>query len=298
LNGTTWIIANPAAGRGSTQNALSRIREEFSSRGIARFEITTSPGDEERLTTRAIAAGARAVVAVGGDGTCARIANAILKSGKPCSLGVMPTGTGNDFAKTLGVVECSVSAIADLVQNSPSTSVDVGKVDEHYFVNSCGFGFDASVLEATQHVRLLKGDAVYIYSALAQLFAYRGIGISVDADAKAKKLLMLTVSNGRYLGGAFRIAPHASVTDGELDVGFFGDTSLIGRVRIFAGAFRGTHRGLPSVESRRVKNMTLRFSEPPMMEVDGELRQARSSTVNIECLPRALSVIAAPGYPL
>jgi diacylglycerol kinase (ATP) len=109
---------------------------------------------------------------------------------------------------------------------------------------------------------------------------------------------MLTVSNGRYLGGAFRIAPHASVTDGELDVGFFGDTSLVGRVRIFAGAFRGTHLGLPSVESRRVKNMTLRFSEPPMMEVDGELRQARSSTVNIECLPRALSVIAAPGFPL
>jgi diacylglycerol kinase (ATP) len=111
-------------------------------------------------------------------------------------------------------------------------------------------------------------------------------------------MLMLTVSNGRYLGGAFRIAPAASAVDGQLDFGFFGDTDLIGRIRIFAGAFRGTHLGLPSVKSIRAATMTFQFSEPPMMEVDGELRQARSTSVKVECLPRALNVIAAPGYPL
>lgn len=69
-------------------------------------------------------------------------------------------------------------------------------------------------------------------------------------------------------------------------------------MRIFAGAFQGTHIGLPSVKTKRVREMTLRFSAPPMMEVDGELRQAVASTVKIDCVPRGLNVIAAPGFPL
>jgi diacylglycerol kinase (ATP) len=178
--------------------------------------------------------------------------------------------------------------------------MDVGRVDGRCFVNSCGFGFDASVLEATKRVRILTGDAIYIYSALRQLFTYRGMSVSVGSGPKEEpsRMLMLTVSNGRFLGGAFRIAPGASVVDGELDVGLFSNTGLIGRVRIFAGAFRGTHIGLPSVETKRVRELTLRFSAPPMMEVDGELRQAVTSTVKIECVARGLNVIAAPGFPL
>lgn len=220
-------------------------------------------------------------------------------SGRQCSLAVVPLGTGNDFAKTLGVEGCTLGEIANLVERDEPTRMDIGRVDGRCFINSCGFGFDASVLEATKRVRILSGDAVYVYSALRQLFTYRGTSVSVDSSREADpgKILMLTISNGQFLGGAFRIAPRASVVDGVLDVGLFTDAGLIGRVRMFAAAFRGTHLGLPSVETKRVTGMTLRFSAPPMMEVDGELRQALSSTVEVECVPRALSVIAAPGYP-
>jgi diacylglycerol kinase family enzyme len=213
---------------------------------------------------------------------------------------VVPTGTGNDFAKTLGVDRYTPEQVADLVERAQPIPIDVGRVEETYFINSCGFGFDASVLEATRRVRFLKGDAVYIYSALAQLLTYRGLSISSDSNAAsgARRMLMLTVSNGRFLGGAFRIAPDASVVDGQLDFGFFSDCNLIDRVRLFAGALRGTHLGQPSVRTERAPAKSLRFSAPPMMEVDGELRQARSSTVQIECVPRALSVIAAAGFPL
>ena len=252
------------------------------------------------LAKRALDNGARTLVAVGGDGTCSGIASAILDSRSDCSLAVVPSGTGNDFAKTLGVEKYTPGQIAGLVERNQPTRIDVGRADADYFLNSCGFGFVASVLAATQRVRFLKGDAVYIYAALAQLFTYRGIRVSADSrpHSDAGKVLMLTVSNGRFLGGAFRIAPQASVVDGDLDVGFFGDCNLIDRVRIFAGALRGTHLGLPSFRSARAKAMTLRFPAPPMMEVDGELRQALSSTVKIECVPHALNVIAAPGYPL
>jgi len=300
LGDRTWVIANPAAGRGEAKNDFSLIRSAFASVGVLNFCATEVAGDEEKLAGAAIASGAETIIAVGGDGTCARVADAILKSGASCQLGVVPTGTGNDFAKVLGVGTLPVPAIAQLAKRGIGTRIDVGRVDGHYFVNSCGFGFGPSVLDASNRVRFLKGNAVYVYSALAQLCTYRGFSVSADSssDSGARKMLMLTVSNGGFLGGAFRIAPHASVLDGELDVGFFGDSSLIGRVRIFAGAFRGTHLGLPSVKTASARAMTLRFSAPPMMEVDGELRQALSSTVKIECVPRALNVIAAPGYPL
>jgi len=300
LSDHTWVIANPAAGRGTTTKALAKLRADFAARGVTDFHETTFAGDEEVLSARALDAGAQTIVAIGGDGTCAHVAQAILATNKPCRLAVIPTGTGNDVAKTLGLTALSPGAIADLIERDETTFLmDVGVADGHYFLNSCGFGFDASVLEATKRVGFLKGDAVYIYSALMQLFTYRGMSVSVDSrdGSDTRRMLMLTISNGRFLGGAFRIAPTASVVDGELDVGFFGDSNIIQRVRLFAGAFRGTHVGLPSVRTQRVRAITLQFAEAPMMEIDGELCRARSSTVKIECLPRALSVLAAPGAP-
>jgi YegS/Rv2252/BmrU family lipid kinase len=268
--------------------------------GISEIFKTKKSGDEARLTREAIDRGFTTILVVGGDGTCSRVGEAILESGSGCALAVIPCGTGNDIAKTLGVNEMPARDIASLVAAGTISRMDIGRVDQHTFLNSLGFGFVASVLEATERVRFIKGDAVYIYSALAQLFTYCGLSVSPDSapSSGAGKMLMLTVSNGRFLGGAFRIAPNASVLDGVLNFGFVGDSSVINRVRLFAGAFRGTHLSLPSVRVETARAMTLRFSAAPMMEVDGELRRALSPTVKIECVARALNVIAAPGYPL
>lgn len=209
----------------------------------------------------------------------------------------MPTGTGNDFAKTLGLTNAPADAIADLVgRTDATTAIDVGLADGQYFLNSCGFGFDASVLEASNRVRFLKGDAVYIYSALRQLFSYRGIEAVANGAGVSSPtpMLMITVSNGRYLGGAFKIAPDASVLDGKLDACFVADSSVVERAKIFLGALRGAHLGMRGVASDLVEDLTLTFASPPSMEVDGELRIARSSSVRIQCVPLALSVLAAP----
>jgi diacylglycerol kinase (ATP) len=300
VKSSACILLNPVAGRGVAAERLESHAATLAEFGISEILKTKESGDEAQLTPAAIDRGFTTILVVGGDGTCSRVAEAILESGSGCALAVLPCGTGNDIAKTLGVNEMPARDIARLVAAGTTTRMDVGRVGQHYFLNSLGFGFVASVLEATQHVHFLKGDAVYIYSALAQLFTYRGLSVSADSisNSHTRKMLMLTVSNGRFLGGAFRIAPNASVVDGQLDFGFVGDSSVIDRVRLFAGAFRGTHLSLPSVKAESARGMTLRFAAAPMMEVDGELRQALSSTVKIECVPHALSVIAAPGYPL
>lgn len=291
------VIANPAAGRGGIRASLSRIREVFAQRRVVDFHETTTAGEEAILAQRAIAAGAEVLVAVGGDGTCSQIANAVVASGAECALAVVAAGTGNDFAKTLGVERLSVEHIAELITRATPSRMDVGSIDGRYFLNSCGFGFDASVLDASNRVTFLKGDAVYIYSALKQLFTYEGLEVSADrlVPRGTGRMLMVTVSNGKYLGGAFKIAPHACVTDGRLDVCFFHDSNVLQRIRLFAGALRGAHLGLPSVSSGAVSELTLTFSTPPAMELDGELRVARSPKVRLGCVPRALSVIAAPG---
>jgi diacylglycerol kinase (ATP) len=219
----------------------------------------------------------------------------LVKSGADCALAVIPAGTGNDFAKTLGVAKHTPDQLASLIAAGAYTPIDIGRADGRYFINSCGFGFDASVLEATARIKFLKGDALYVYAALAQLVTYKGIPIAIDAHAGSsdRRTLMLTVSNGRFLGGAFRIAPEASVLDGELDVCVVRDANVVQRVRLFAAAIRGTHRRLPAVRTFRTRGMYLTFVSPPSIELDGELRHAASGEVRIECVPRALNVVAA-----
>ena len=297
MKNKTLIILNPAAGRGRARKLTRDIRHSFSALGITDLRETREAGDEESLARQAIERGIRTIVAVGGDGTCARVANAILKSERECALAVFPCGTGNDFAKTLGLIDYKPEKLAALVVAGSATRIDVGRIDDEYFINSCGFGFAASVLKATKEVRFLKGDAIYMYSALRQLFTYRGVEVSPNgvSGVKRGRMLMVTVSNGRSLGGAFKIAPHASVLDGRLEACFFGDSNVVERVKLFVGAMRGTHVGMPSVSAASVQQLALTFPSSPLMEMDGELRVAQSRTVELQCVPGALSVVAAPG---
>ena len=295
-----WVIVNPAAGRGKAVRALRDVESARRNERASRLLTTEAPGDEAHLAREALRNGASTIVVVGGDGTCSKVAQEILSAESKCALAIIPCGTGNDFAKTLGVVGASPAEIFHLVAREITTRIDVGRADGRYFINSCGFGFDASVLEATEKVRFLKGDALYIYSALAQLLSYRSLDVSIEGPlhGKGKNLLMAVASNGRSLGGAFRIAPTASATDGKLDFCLVSDTNVLGRVRTFAGALRGTHLTLPGVTSVKAESLSLTFADSPLMEMDGELQQASTRTVRIECVPQALTIVAAPGAPL
>src|SRR2546425_12413205 len=182
----TSVIVNPSAGRGRGARLLDDIRSGLRHPGGSDIALTEKPGDEEILARAAIARGCSRIIVVGGDGTCGRVANAILTSKQNCTLAMIPCGTGNDVAKTLGISHLTVEQIAALVERGESRRIDVGHVDGSYFLNSCGFGFDPSVLEASNHVRFLKGDAVYIYSALRQLFSYPGVDVSTNGVARVK----------------------------------------------------------------------------------------------------------------
>ncbi len=285
------LIANPAAGRGRARRILPGARAAVAPLG-ADFVETSGAGDEARLVRDALAAGVDTIVAVGGDGTWSKVAAAIVSEGATCALALVAAGTGNDLAKNLGLPAGDPAAMARLVAAGETHRIDVGFVDDRFFVNCAGFGFDAAVLRAAQGRTWPRGDALYAVTALEQILGYRGVELAAD-DEPFRTYLMLVVANGARFGGSFRIAPGAEVSDGALDVIAVLDASPLRRVVLFAAAVRGTHLAMPEVRARRSSSLRLRFREPPIFQVDGDLYRATGREVVVTCVPGALRIVSA-----
>jgi diacylglycerol kinase (ATP) len=288
------VILNPAAGQGRGGKREAELRSAFAAVGVTEVWSTRVQGDEQTLTARAIAEGARTIVAVGGDGTWSNVANAIIRSGADVRLALGSAGTGNDFAKTVGAPASDYAATARLAVHGPDTRVDVGRIEEKYFLNVAGFGFDIAVIEHAKRITWLKGDLVYTYAALRQLCGYKGIPIRVGSPGRpgAEALhLMLIIANGRNFGGKFRIAPRASLTDGRLDAIAIESVSPLRRIPLFAATGKGTHASRAEVRSESAPTFTLTFAAPPAYETDGEYNRAASATLEVHCVPRALRVV-------
>ena len=288
------VIVNPAAGKGRGARAESDVRRAFATLGITDVRATRVAGDERTLARRAIEEGAHTLVAVGGDGTWGNVANAIIASGADVRLALVAAGTGNDFAKTVGAPATDVAATARLAVDGPDVAVDVGRIEGKHFLNVTGFGFDIAVIEDAARVTWLTGGLVYPYCALRQLFGYPGMRIDVSSAAERhgeRDHLMLIIANGKHFGGAFRIAPNARLTDGQLDAVSISAVAPLRRVRLFGATTRGTHVTHPDVRTEQASSFTLAFPSPPAYETDGEYNRASSSTLEVRCVPRALRVV-------
>jgi len=185
------------------------------------------------------------------------------------------------------------------VAQGADTLVDVGRIEDHFFLNIAGFGFDVAVLEDIRTIKWVTGETLYLYSALRQLTSYRGVEIEVASPAGRRdrmKYLMLIVANAKNFGGKFKIAPEASLTDGLLDAVAILDASTLRRVKLFAAVARGTHMDVDEVVIEQSRAFTVKFAAPPAYETDGEYRQARTPELEISCVPGALRLVA-PGPP-
>ena len=286
------VIVNPKAGRGRGGRMVPEITARFAEAGITDVKTTSNAGDEREIARDAIAAGSTTLAVVGGDGTTNHVANAILDSGNDVRLAILPAGTGNDFAKVVGTNTTDIASVAMLCAHPGGVRVDVGKVEDRYFLNCCGFGFDVAVLEGIERTPWLRGNAVYLYTALQQLLTYKGIRASVGPDGTDLYMLVV-VANSEYFGGMFRIAPGARVTDGELDAIAVRNVSKARRLKIFRSAVSGDHARFAECRMDRASSFRLAFPEVPSYETDGELHRARTSVLTVTCSPSALRVVTA-----
>ena len=291
-----YVVFNPRSGKGRGARLVAPVLQALG--GNVAHGVTSSAGDEGPLAVEALGRGFRRIVAVGGDGTWSNVGSAIIRSGVDAALGLVPAGTGCDLDKSLGIPAKDVALCARIARDGHSRRIDAGRIEDRYFLNVAGFGFDIAVIEDSWKVRYLGGDALYLYCALRQLHRFPGFPVSLAADGDAparREMLMLVIANARVFGGGFKIAPEADLADGRLDVVTFANMPLLRRLSIMGRLLRGTHGGAPEVASRRGRRIDLRFDTPPAYETDGEWHRAASADLTVEAVPGALRVLVPQG---
>lgn len=304
------MIFNPASGRGRGARRIDTYRRLLQDRlGEVTFATSERPGGEAELAQAAVEAGFKVVVAAGGDGTWSNVADRILASGRDdVAFGMLPNGTGNDFGRNLGFRPAGLEEAVDVLAAGHVRMVDVGRLETptasghtpdrfvpRHFLNLIGFGFDIAVVDAAAGARFLKGELLYKVTALQQLFRFPGLRLQVrggGGTVRDDRHLMLTISNGRYFGGGFPIAPKAKVDDGKLHACSIFDAPPLTRLKLFNMAEKGRHVLSDRVEVLDDPSFHLTFDAPPRFELDGEVRLASTTELDARVLPGALRVIA------
>jgi YegS/Rv2252/BmrU family lipid kinase len=268
-----------------------------------RFEhdLTEAPGHAVELAREAARKGCRRVVSVGGDGTINEVVNGLYASGsiEEVELGIISTGTGGDYIRTIGLPR-SYAEMCRCLMNPRRLKVDLGMVEymngsapvQRLFVNFAGLGFDAEIVRrTTQQFKSLGGLASYLMGLLATLVCYRNreVSLVIDGEAVENEVCTVIMNNGRYGGGGMLTAPGADLADGWLDVLVIGDLSKADLLWSLPRIYKGTHLTHPKVNMRQAKEIEIRSAQPTHLQADGELLGELPARFRI--LPSALNIV-------
>ncbi|MEP7013985.1 MAG: diacylglycerol kinase family protein [Verrucomicrobiota bacterium] len=270
-----FVIVNPAAGSTATQEAL---REKLGRLHPKEHYSTRHPGDAEAFACKAIRAGCNYIISAGGDGTLNEIVNAIARSrGKrKVAVGILPLGTGNDFARTLGLPS-DIDENIDILRAKKTTPIDLVRVKSkhtRYFVNVSSGGFSGVVDEKlTPDIKRLWGPLAYLRgaaAALPKLRAYRSTIVLDDDKPLSMDLYNLVVANGRFVAGGIPIAPKANPSDGLFDVILIRARPPAEMALLAAQIFLGKHLASDTIIFRRATRVAIKSRPGMSLNTDGE----------------------------
>lgn len=214
------FIVNPAAGNGYAMKTEQQIAAVLQEKGVA-YEMLHTDAPEHAIQLAKEAAtkpDCRGVIAVGGDGTAYEVACGLMDTGVP--LGIIPSGTGNDFIKTVGIPKKPMEALERILHGTPRP-VDVGRLNQRMFLNVCGTGFDVQTLECTLAAKkYARGILPYLIGLIRAIFSYKPVHVTFTADGETQErdVLLCSVANGRFIGGGIPVCPDASPDDGQMDM--------------------------------------------------------------------------------
>lgn len=288
------LFVNPAAGRGrgarAARPAASALRD-------AGFSVRTVLGDDPRdALARARAAveeGTGALIAVGGDGMANLALQAVVGTGTP--FGLVAAGTGDDFARALGMPLREPAAagrmIADALKCGRVRDIDLGRVGDRWFGAVLASGFDSRVNDRGNRMRLPLGRFRYDLAMVAELAAFRPLPYRITLDGgevREVEATLVAVGNGPSYGGGMRICPGADLTDGLFDITVVGECSRATLLRVFPRVYRGTHVGHPAITVLRAASVEL-AAEQVTGYADGE--PVGPLPLTARCVPGALRVV-------
>lgn len=290
---STCIILNPSAGGIRDLDEVVALVGRLPG---AEIRLTNKPGSAARFARTALRKGCELVIAAGGDGTLNEVINGIGENLGDARVGLIPLGTGNDFARSIGV-PTDLAAAIDLIRVGTTRAVDLVRVtsDElRYFVNVSAGGFSGLVDEKlTPEMKKTWGPLAYLRSAAAawpELRAYRTTLAFDDDESLMLELYNVVVANGRYVAGGTLIAPEAVIDDGLLDVVLIPKRPAPELAVAMAQVALGTHLSSKTIVFRRAAKLTVNSKPGMWFNVDGEL--VGNEPARFEIVPRALRFIA------
>ena len=299
----TLVIFNPAANHGRAKELEKTIQGLVKDYGGLDWECTVAAGESREIALKAIQSSYDHLIAIGGDGTTQEVVNGLLsapKTKRP-TLGIVPIGSGNDFAGSLGISKDYVSALlAALTGKSHPVDIGLMKTNDgkkYYWVNVVGIGFDAIVDIRTRKMVFFTGFWLYLAATLQTIMRnhtpYHFTG-QMDGKKFERNLLMLIISNGKREGGGFKIAPLALQDDGVLN---YVGVKKISRFRMLLTLpyfLQGTQDHLPYVETGLLKQLKINTDHPMQIHADGEIIAGFDSKVTgltIQVIPSTINVI-------
>lgn len=305
----TFVIVNPVSGRGAGERAVPHLEECLRAAGIDYTLVRTErPWHAAELAQRAATDGYEVVVAVGGDGTANEVLNGLMQaklSGRPAAtMGVVSVGRGNDFAFGVGVPH-DVEIGCRVLASGATRVIDVGKVtggdypQGRYFGNGVGIGFDTVVGFEAAKLKHLHGFMAYLVGALKTIFLYfraPHLEIQLDEKSLSQRSLMVSIMNGRRMGGGFFMAPDGKPDDGTFDLCIaaqIGRLAVLGLMPRFMKGTQGSHRAITMARSRRVSVKAVDGSLPA--HADGETICVAGQRLDVELLPAQLSILVPGG---
>lgn len=285
MNAELSLLTNPRSDALTAKHALDTLR-------AAGCSVRVLAGRDEpeslALARRAVAEGTGALVACGGDGMVNIALQAVAQTATP--LGVIPTGTGNDHARMLGIPLHDPAAAARIVARGTSRPIDLGRVGERWFGTAFAGGFDAKVSDRANRLRWPRGKLRYNLAVLAELSVLRPLRYELELDGRVlhTEAMLVAVGNGSSYGGGMRVCPAAELDDGLFDVTVIGPTDRARLVRLLPTIYSGAHVRYPQVSTYRASRV--RLSTPDLLGyADGE--PFERLPVTCECVPAAARVL-------
>lgn len=277
------IISNPAAGKDKAKKSLERIVNTFRKAGQA-FETHTSTcvGDCKRIAKELTENGATDIIAHGGDGTLHEVLNG-LHDPALCNLGLIPAGTGNDFAEKIGM-PTDVEKAAMRILESEAKATDYLEVGGVRCMNVGGIGMDVDVLERCKTGKI-KGKIKYLLSLVQSLFAYKGCKVQIESEgvSEERDVLIAAFCNGAYFGGGIQICPVADVEDGKLNamiVDCIGGKWKI--IKAFITLMKGKIMEYPAKLHFLCDKLQILPKKPCTVQLDGELYKGLDICVSVK----------------
>jgi YegS/Rv2252/BmrU family lipid kinase len=284
------LIVNPHAGGGRALAGLPAAQAALDGHGVAyTVHHTTGIEHAQALARGAVQAG-EVAVSYGGDGLAGAVAHAL--RGSQGTIGLLPGGRGNDFARKLGI-PLDVAGACRVLAHGDERAVDVAEVDGRTFLGIASFGIDTEVQDIANATTRLRGQAVYLYATLRALAAWECVPLELSVDgAPPRRFAGYSVAacNSGVYGGGMHLAPGADVTDGLLDVVSYGDLPKWRFLRGLARVFNGTHLRDPAVDLVQAREVRVDAARSFRIYADGDPIGMTPAT--IRAVPRGLRILA------